>query len=99
MTAEAKFRGVLELAPDAIVIVDQAGQIVLINAQMERLFGYARDEILGASIDKLVPEWFRDWHPATRADFVGDRSSARWAAAWICTACARMAASFRWRSA
>ncbi len=72
MTAEARFRGVLELAPDAIVIVDQAGQIVLVNAQMERLFGYARDEILGASIDKLVPQWFRDWHPATRADFVGE---------------------------
>jgi PAS domain S-box-containing protein len=68
--AEAKFRGLLESAPDAIVIVDQSGEIVLINSQTERLFGYSRDELLGRPVEILVPDRFRQRHPGYRDAYV-----------------------------
>jgi protein-histidine pros-kinase len=69
---EAKFRGLLEAAPDAMVIVDRDGRITLVNSQTERLFGYSREELLGQSVDVLVPRPVRDRHGEHRKKFFSD---------------------------
>ena len=67
---ERLFRGLLEAAPDAMVIVDKAGTIILVNAQVENRFGYERGELIGQSVEMLVPERFSGMHVAFRSGYV-----------------------------
>jgi PAS domain S-box-containing protein len=68
--SEQQFRGLLESAPDAMVIVDADGHIALVNRQTEQLFGYAREELLGQPIETLVPDRFRSRHVNHRSGYV-----------------------------
>jgi CHASE3 domain sensor protein len=61
--ADDQFRSLLETAPDAMALVAEDGRMVLVNAQTEKLFGYARAELLGNTVDMLVPPRFRGKHP------------------------------------
>ena len=56
----AKYRGLLEAAPDAMVVVDQSGGIVLLNLQAEKQFGYHRDELVGQQVKNIIPEGFAE---------------------------------------
>ncbi len=60
MDSGAKYRGLLEAAPDAMVVVDQDGAIVLLNVQAEKQFGYHRDELLGQKVTNIIPEGFAE---------------------------------------
>ena len=70
LASEERFRAIMESAPDAMLIVDVAGRIVLANSEAERVFGYAREELVGASVEMLMPETSRRRHPALRARYV-----------------------------
>lgn len=67
--AEARFRTAVESSPNGMVMVDHTGEIVLVNREVERLFGYSREELLGQSIDMLVPASARGSHPIVRERF------------------------------
>ena len=67
--AEESFRVALEAAPNAMIMIDGAGRIVFVNSQMEMLFGYTKDELIGQRIETLVPERFRPHHPEYRTGF------------------------------
>lgn len=67
--ADERFRQVVETAPTGMLMVGRDGLIVLVNAQVQRLFGYGREELLGRAVEVLVPERFRGQHPAERDRF------------------------------
>jgi PAS domain S-box-containing protein len=58
--SDARYRGLLEAAPDAVVVVDQAGKIVLLNVQAEKQLGYHRDELVGQRVTNIIPEGFAE---------------------------------------
>ena len=84
--SEERFRQVVESAPNAMVMINAGGKIEMVNAQAERVFGYTRAEMLGQSIEMLVPERFRQQHPTLRQSFFAIPSPAPWAPAAISTA-------------
>jgi PAS domain S-box-containing protein len=69
---EEKFRAVVEAAPTAMIMIDADGNIVLTNAQVEKLFGYRREELLGKKVELLVPDSVRPGHPKLRDSFFAD---------------------------
>ena len=71
LVSDAVFRTLIESSPDGIVLVDQEGHIVLVNLQTERLFGYPRDELVGRTVETLIPERLRGRHRGHRAGFMG----------------------------
>ena len=74
-TDVGRFGDLLESAPVAMVMVDAGGRIVLVNAQAQQLFGYERQDLVGESLEMLVPVRFRGGHPAFRASFFADLSA------------------------
>jgi PAS domain S-box-containing protein len=70
---EASFGAALEAAPDAMLVVDSSGRVVLVNEAVEHLFGYSRAELVGRGVDELVPEALRAVHGRHRAHFFADR--------------------------
>lgn len=80
--SEARFRSLLEAAPDGIVVSDGEGRIVLLNAQAEKLFGYPREEMLGRPVEMLMPERFRGRHVDHRAAFMDSPGVREMGAGW-----------------
>ncbi len=74
---EARFHAAFESAPTAMVMVDSAGSIILVNDLTEKLFGYARQELLGQGVEVLVPERFRGEHPRLRSQFFASPEARR----------------------
>src|SRR5262249_60742319 len=70
--SEQRFASLLESAPDAVVITDSEGKIMLVNAQTESLFGYPRDELLGHEVEILLPETVRNRHVTHRLGHLAD---------------------------
>lgn len=66
---DEQFRRLMEAAPDAMVIVDQSGRVLLVNSQTEKMFGYTREELLNQQVEILVPEKFRAGHPQHRVAY------------------------------
>lgn len=96
---EARFHDLLESTPDAIVMVNVTGRIVLVNSQAEKMFGYPRADLLGQPVEILLPTRFHTAHLAHRGSFFEHRVPAPWWQVWSCMGCAGTVANFRSKSA
>jgi PAS domain S-box-containing protein len=74
---EARFRATVESAPTAMVMIDQAGTIVLVNAETERLFGYSRGKLVDQKVEVLIPARFRGGHPYLRSQYFASSQARR----------------------
>ena len=70
LESESRFRHVVQNLPIGLVLVDESGAIIMVNREMEKLFGYGGEELIGQSIDRLLPSRFRSGHAASRQGFV-----------------------------
>ena len=70
--SEAYFRNVLESAPDAMIIIDHIGRITVVNEQAEKMFGYARSDLVGHEVEMLLPNTLRDRHISHRAAYAAE---------------------------
>ena len=75
MQTEAWFRSILESAPDGMLVVDERGTIILCNPQVENIFGYEHGELMGHSVDELVPKQIRARHPEMRGKFMSEQGT------------------------
>ena len=70
--SEEMLHGLFEFAPDTVVVVNHDGKIVRVNAQVEQMFGYSRSELIGQSIESLMPEHFRMTHVDARKGYIAE---------------------------
>ncbi len=75
--SEAKFSGIVSISADAIISIDERQKITVFNTGAEKIFGYSRDEVLGAPLDLLIPERFRERHREHVAEFAASQVAAR----------------------
>jgi PAS domain S-box-containing protein len=66
---DLRLRAAVESSPNGLLVIDRDGTVVLVNREIERLFGYSREELLGSSVERLIPASFRTHHPGFRASF------------------------------
>ncbi len=97
--SERLVRSLVELAPEALVMIDREGTILLVNSQTEELFGYGRDELLGEKIEILIPERFREGHVIDRERYFQHPEARPMASGLALGAAERTAWSFRSKSA
>jgi PAS domain S-box-containing protein len=71
--SEEKFRRVLEMAPDGIVVIGSDRKIQMVNVQTEKLFGFTREEMIGNGVEMLMPERFRHSHPEHERKFIAQQ--------------------------
>ncbi len=91
---EARYRGLLESVPDAIVMVNKSGRIVLVNGQAEALFAYGRGELLGKPIEELLPQRYREGHVAHRTRYFSELKARAMGAGLELFACRKDGAEF-----
>ena len=70
--AEKRMQALLESAPDPMIVINEDGDILIVNTQAEKLFGYEREDLLGEKVELLVPEEIRQIHPANRSNYINN---------------------------